>query len=262
MASTYEGQTLELQEIEIHTSFSLASRWADWYLERVWRDNHLKQLIFGIISVAALCSADTITGLCNTGQETCEGALAANGAADSHYVIVSGPVTGTTYVGRNSAWVANDSLSQWITPAGGVDGVAGGYYTYETTFQTVGTSFIISGLWTSDNAGYDIILNGKSLRNGEIAGSGLIPYGTGPFSFQTVTPFSISSGFVSGVNTLDFVIGNGDFAAGNDPGGPSGLRVEMTGVAATPEPGTMALSSLFLIAIVLSRRWAVGMGRE
>jgi len=202
--------------------------------------------LFVFIS-AGLCSAANITDLCGTGQAACGGALLATGSVDTHYTIISGPVTGTTYVGAHPAWVANDSKSEWITPLGGVERVAGGYYTYETTFTAAATNFVISGLWSADNAGYDIILNGKSLLNNQINGSGLFAYGTGPYGFESMTPFTISSGFVTGANTLDFVVQNGNFAG--DTFAPSGLRVEMNAIASTPEPGTLGLSSFFLALI-------------
>ena len=51
----------------------------------------------------------------------------------------------------------------------------------------------ISGYWAVDDVGIDILLNGVS--------TGL----TTPAGFFALNPFTLNSGFVSGVNTLDFV---------------------------------------------------------
>src|SRR5262249_45642139 len=74
-----------------------------------------------------------------------------------------------------------------------------------------------TGRWATDNAGTDILINGAST-------------GQTSAGFDTFTPFQITSGFFAGFNTLTFKINN----AGLSPS-PSGLRVEMSGLAA-PEP--------------------------
>ena len=54
----------------------------------------------------------------------------------------------------------------------------------------------------------------------------------------TWTAFAITSGFVAGTNTLDFIVQNS--------GGPTGVRVEMSGTAdrlggGVPEPASWAM---------------------
>jgi hypothetical protein len=206
-------------------------------------EDFVKQLTLGALILSGLSYGGAVTGLCNTGETICDGPFLGNGAIDAHYTIISGPVAGATYVESNPAWTAADPNSQWIGPAGGADQVPGGFYTYETTFNASTTNFVITGLWSVDNIGYDFILNGKSLLSQQISGGGLIPYGYP--AFQNMTPFTITSGFVTGLNILDFVVQNGNFA--NDTTAPSGLRVSMTAATtSTPEPGTLGLTSLFL----------------
>ena len=109
-----------------------------------------------------------------------------------------------------------------------------GNYTYTTTFDLTGYvpgTATITGRWAADNAGLNILLNGNSL--------GLTTTG----GFSAFTSFSIptGSGFVAGLNTLDFVVNNFDGPGNN----PSGLRVELTGNAglvATPVPPTALLA--------------------
>ena len=67
----------------------------------------------------------------------------------------------------------------------------------------------------------------QSIINGVDTGKGTPSAPT--FGFGALTPFTISSGFVAGVNTLDFIVPN--------VGGPSGLQVQISGTAtAVPEP--------------------------
>jgi hypothetical protein len=71
-----------------------------------------------------------------------------------------------------------------------------------------------------DNTGWDIRLNGVSLG---------ISNNTG---FAVFGAFTITSGFVAGSNTLEFVISNAP------PPGPTALRVELYGVAMPLPPAT------------------------
>ena len=128
---------------------------------------------------------------------------------------------------------ASSATSRWITPSAATN-VPSGNYTYTTTFDLTGYvpgTATITGRWAADNAGLNILLNGNSL--------GLTTTG----GFSAFTSFSIptGSGFVAGLNTLDFVVNNFDGPGNN----PSGLRVELTGNAglvATPVPPTALLA--------------------
>lgn len=156
------------------------------------------------------------TGLTSTGV------AAADGAADPHYALVVNPdrtISGTTaYVVLSNAypfpvWVPNRPTAKWIAPtASQVTGNANGNYTYRTTFSLQGfkpTTAALKGIVSADNA-VTIVLNGNTIA-------------TGISTYSVLTPFTINSGFVAGTNTLDFIVYNG--------GGPTGLRVELSGTA-------------------------------
>lgn len=196
-------------------------------------------LLFALLSAAPTFCANVVMPS-NTGV-LADGTLAAPGI-DLHYTDTSGnPV----YVENSpvlGAWIGSDGVSEWIGPDQ-VNGstFANGYYQldYQTTLDLTGydpSTVSLTGVWATDNYGLDILVNGNSTGN----------TATG---FQSWTPFTISNGFVAGVNTLDFVWGN--------DGGPGGLRVEFTSEAGSlaPEPASLLLIGSGMTALgLLARR--------
>jgi hypothetical protein len=127
------------------------------------------------------------------------------------FPIISGP------------WIANSETSLWIGPRFVTDQASGGDYTYRLEFDLSNfdpSQTVLLGQWTSDNAGLDIVLNGNSTGN------------TTTGNFGQLFDFKLTGGFVSGVNTLDFVLNNAD-----PNGGYTGLRVEnlRAGSVAVPD---------------------------
>lgn len=163
--------------------------------------------------------------LFNTGVGAVGGALD-GGAVDPHYTLIQS--ADTTLTGPDAVvasqiaagyWIPESPESSWIAPSpnqsypGASPCNAAGTYVYRTTFSLAGldpATAVIQGKWAADNKGVDIRLNGTSL--GITAGS-----------YSPFFPFTITSGFTSGTNTLEFEI--------EDFGCPNGLRVEMVGFA-------------------------------
>jgi hypothetical protein len=208
----------------------------------------------GLIALAALAvaagssEAATITGLFNTGTDTSNVALVGgDGLVDSHYSILSSTSAGfaggqaVTYF--NTSYVANDADSRWISIS--ADGNPGHNTTvYRTTFNLSGFNAgtaQLTGLWASDN-------NASILLNGAATGWTLPANGT---SFFFLHQFTISSGFVAGVNHLDFEV--------TDVGPPTALRVDsIAGTAALAPPSTPGVPEASTWALMILGFGAAG----
>ena len=95
--------------------------------------------------------------------------------------------------------MTNGPISSWISPGPNGANNAVGDYVYRTSFMldTLDPATArIEGRWASDNGAMDIRLNGVSL--------GI----SNPNGFLSFTSFIISSGFVAGSNSLEFVVHN------------------------------------------------------
>lgn len=188
-------------------------------------------------SVAAVrVIADPIPGLFNTGMNT-NGALLASGSVDPHYRLVQSAdaaFPGPDARVLNDAgfpippWMANGPNSKWIAPqASQAAGNQFGDYKYRILFDLGALDHftaVITGRWSSDNAGPAVLLNGVE--------TGITYDG----NFGAFSPtFTISEGFLPGTNTLDFVVNNAP------PGiNPTGFRAEISGTAdRLPPEGTL-----------------------
>jgi hypothetical protein len=179
--------------------------------------------------------AQAVPGLYNTGTDNSNVALVGgNGVTDPHYVIVTSTSPGfdgasaVTYF--NPAYAPDDANSRWISLTS--TGTPGGNTTdYRLTFDLTGfdsATAIITGSWGADNAG-TMALNGVLTGN------------TTP-GFSTLTPFTVNSGFVGGINFFDFFV--------TDFGAPTALRVDdlafqgSPAIGGVPEPSTWAMMIL------------------
>ncbi len=202
------------------------------------------------VELAALAQrrgTTSIPGLFNTGVDD-NGDPLPGGAVDLHYVLAVNPDGGGTdaLVQQNlpAAWLPNRADSQWIGPQSDTSASSGGEYLYEATFDLTGfypATAEITGMWASDNAGLEILLNGSVVHAGNA-------------QYGTLASFTIPVGspFVEGINTLAFRVNN----AGT---GYTGLRIEdLAGTAVkVPEPSSLALfalAALGLLAFVPRRR--------
>ena len=193
------------------------------------------QIIFPMMVGFVLCvpggiaqTTVAIPGLFNTGVDN-SNALLSGGATDPHYHLITsadpsfpGPDAMVVYTSGYPFpfWLSDGPKSEWIAPSANEDLViTPGLYVYRTTFNLTGldpSTAVIKGQWSTDNQGVNILINGMS--------TGI----TNSNQFSSFTPFTISSGFVSGLNTLAFEVNNGPTSG---TANPTGLRVELSGTA-------------------------------
>ncbi|HKX62837.1 MAG TPA: immunoglobulin domain-containing protein, partial [Verrucomicrobiae bacterium] len=182
---------------------------------------------------ATISVRDVVAGLFNTGVDD-SGVALADGAIDSHYKIVVNPDSASpdATVENSGAfpiaagpWVANNPGSKWIGPRFDTAGAAGavgtgGDYVYRTILDLGGydpATVIVTGVWATDNEGSDILINGQSTGQRNTIG------------FTGLTPFTINSGFVAGLNSIEFKLNNSAV-------GYTGLRVDQVRVLGNPLP--------------------------
>ncbi|MCW5553314.1 MAG: lamin tail domain-containing protein [Verrucomicrobiae bacterium] len=160
----------------------------------------------------------------STGMDA-NGSVLPPGVPDPHYQLTLSahstpppPAIAATVIQNHPAWAANDPLSSWIGPVNpGTENVAAGNYHYRTSFSLDGFDAASAALtlrFGADNRLNDVLLNGVSR-------------GISYVGFSSLSgSFTITNGFASGNNTLEFLTANDDTSAN-----PAGFRVRMSGTA-------------------------------
>ena len=140
------------------------------------------------------------------------GAILADGAVDPFYTVTPGP---TTYaVIGAGVWLPNSAVSKWIgvTPNGG-SLIPTVNFTYKQTFNLSGYEVPgaqITGRYTADDA-VDVYFINTLVTTATVGYSGW-------------NPLAITTGFLPGLNTLEFRVRDLGFAV-------TGLRAEIAGTA-------------------------------
>ena len=184
------------------------------------------------LGMASQAWTNPITTLFNTGVDA-GGTPLPGGSVDPHYSLSPNPDSGPFVIvdlATFGGWVENTSSSAWISP---VQDIASPIetFTYTTIFDLTGldiSTAMITGQLAADD-GTKMFLNGNLVLDNSFTGTNA--------PWTVFVPFSASSGFVAGINTLTFEVPN--------IGGPSGLHVQVSGDAsAIPEPSSLTLLGL------------------
>lgn len=195
---------------------------------------------------AQLTVGASFAELYNTGVEP-NLALVPGGSPDPHYRLVESPDVNN--LGPNAivwnddypvpVFIWNGPLSSWISAVGN-SGIVPGRYVYRTQFLIDSAdpcTAILEGNWLLNTTGDDILLNGQSTG---ITNTSELPY-------KVAENFTIDTGFVAGLNTLDFVVTNTGVTPPNLQASYTALRVQLRGVgqalpAGVPQIATQPLS--------------------
>jgi len=183
-------------------------------------------------------------------------------AVDAHYILIDSndpanmdpeTLVWVDDVTPFPSYIINGPKSAWIGAVVNPNGNPLGRYAYRTTFVIDSVdpdTAILEGVWSMNGVGRDILINGQST-------------GTTVELFQAYrifSPFTITEGFVTGLNTLDFVV---DVTP--DATGAAALRVELRGVgqalpagvpqiAVQPQDATVRQGGKTTLSVVASGR--------
>jgi len=218
---------------------------------RSWKFTRVLSAVALIAMAMPVRAVDIL--LFNTGVSSIGTPLTA-GAIDPHWQLVAGPGVSTpmpAFVVNNQHPFGNyfettDSRWIWVNAGGTVS--PGGPYTFRLQFDLTGldpSTATLAGSWGIDDTNGRIELNGATPT-----GTGLALVPTSFDNFNLLHAFTITGGFVAGINYLDFTA--------TDVSNPGGLNVTaLTGVAsaasAIPEPSSVALLGVGL-AVLLTLR--------
>jgi len=171
-----------------------------------------------LFAVAASSVNALVIQLPSTGTDAA-GNLLPGGSPDPHYQVIGpgipagGPAAVYSPASIWNQWLPNDPHSGWIGWKDSFSTSPYGNYTYSLTINLSGldpATASLNGAWAADQDG-SIKLNG--IATGVSLGDGNWDAASHP----NLTPFTISSGFQAGLNTLEFIV--------REPDDGDGLRV-------------------------------------
>ena len=185
----------------------------------------------------------------NTGVDSSD-VLVSPGAPGAFWTLLSAPSGATEAAGSSSfryfnfAYAPDSSTSAWVSPGASGNASVSGLYVYQLLVDLTGidpATVVITGQFATDNDGFIRVNGGASAATQGFSG------------FGSLTSFTLSSGFVAGINSIEVGVNNG--------GNPTAFRVEFASATGTPLPPVPAMPPGFLIVLALiltgSLAWAL-----
>ncbi|OUR75379.1 hypothetical protein A9Q83_18330 [Alphaproteobacteria bacterium 46_93_T64] len=199
----------------------------------------MKKIILGLVALAAFVAPVSIN--------SASAALVSNINTGEAIYSINGPGTGGAInaleIVKHPNWVTPTGDSDWIGVSNGSQTDAVGVFTYATSFDLTGfdaSTASIAGKVSVDNSAV-FKLNGVEI-------------GISVAGFRSLVDFSLLSGFIDGLNTLEILVTNKAGGGLN----PMGLLISDTAiqVTAVPLPAALPLygAGVVLLGLVGWRR--------
>ena len=154
-----------------------------------------------LFPIAALAAPITVH---NTGVDLAD-ALVAPGAEAEFWTLLTAPAGATEAVGSetfryNCCYVADTADSAWVSPSASGNASVSGFYVYQLLVDLTGfdlSSVSIDGTFSTDNDGFIRVNGGAPAAT------------TGFADFGAMHAFTLDSGFIPGINSIQVGVNNG-----------------------------------------------------
>ncbi|MEO6222222.1 MAG: hypothetical protein ABIP90_03160 [Vicinamibacterales bacterium] len=174
----------------------------------------------------------------NTGVNSSD-VLVSPGAQTAYWTLLSAPPSASETVGQNAfryytgSYAADSATSAWVSMAASGNASVDGVYVYQLMVDLTGVNpatAVITGQFGTDNDGFIRVNGGPNAATQGFSG------------FGTLTNFTLNSGFVAGMNSIQVGANNG--------GNPTAFRVQFLSATAAPIPVPTMPDGFFLILVL------------
>ena len=204
------------------------------------------------VLASSTANAASVYTLAN-GFEIYNTGILVSGGVDQRWYMTENPFNGSSDANLNTAGYlsANTADSAWIGPSFANVNTPESVYAVAIDSVLTGidlSSVELAGFWVTDNQGLDIRVNGFSTGQTNNGNHPAAPSASPANAFS----ISLEDGLISGINTIEFVWGNGPAGgAGSQNPNPTHARVEFTSAASSviPIPAAVWLFGSALAAL-------------